>query len=394
MAARNRSERTPPPLLTPAAGVVFTTLLTRGPMSRVDITRVTGLSAGAVTKAISPLINSGYVAELGATQAPGAFGRPPSGLQVQADRAFFLGLKVTSDELIAVITDLRAQIRATRHVPLLSRDIGHVLGAITGTVTDLLAEDSQFASGVHHLGLTVAGDVDRSTGVVHYSPFLGWHDVPLAHLVQTATGQITVIENDVRALTLAEEWFGAGVGAATFALVTVGAGIGCGLVVNGAVVAGAHGVSGEIGHLTIERDGPPCHCGNNGCVEAIASDAAILDQVHTSTGDTDLSLTAAVALARGGNPAVRAVFSRAGHAIGLALASVANLIGPERIVLSGEGLSAYDLFEEQIRSTLADHAFGAAADCKLIVRPLPFDAWARGAAAVAIRTLITPGKEQ
>jgi predicted NBD/HSP70 family sugar kinase len=91
-----------------------------------------------------------------------------------------------------------------------------------------------------------------------------------------------------------------------------------------------------------------------------------------------------------GDQRLRAGYRRAGRAIGLALATVANLIGPQRIVLSGEGLAAYDLYQDEVRDTFAARAFGAAVDCELILRPLPFEEWARGAAAVAIQTLITP----
>ncbi|WP_279579754.1 hypothetical protein [Fodinicola feengrottensis] len=100
----------------------------------------------------------------------------------------------------------------------------------------------------------------------------------------------------------------------------------------------------------------------------------------------------AVQFGHDGHEGVRAVFARAGHAIGLAIASVANLVGPERIIISGEGVASYDLFEEQTRQTFVRQAFGAAADCELIVRPLPFEEWARGGAAVAAQTLVAPDR--
>jgi predicted NBD/HSP70 family sugar kinase len=203
-----------------------------------------------------------------------------------------------------------------------------VVSAIARVTRDLLAESGDVRSRAGHVGVSVAGDVDRRSGLVGYSPFLGWRDVALAERVGAATGLAAVIENDVRALTVAEQWFGAGVGAASFALVTVGAGIGCGIFVNGAVVSGAHGVAGEIGHLPIVAGGPPCHCGGRGCVEAIASDRAIVEQVAAAAGAGDIAMGEAIALARGGHPGARAVFERAGRAIGLALASVANLVGP------------------------------------------------------------------
>ena len=98
----------------------------------------------------------------------------------------------------------------------------------------------------------------------------------------------------------------------------------------------------------------------------------------------------AVARARAGDEPLREVFARAGHVIGLGLAALVNLFGPELIVVSGEGVATYDLFEDQIRRTFAAQAFGSAARCGLVIRPLPFEEWARGAAAVAIQSLFVP----
>jgi predicted NBD/HSP70 family sugar kinase len=378
------------PLDSPAAARVFVAVLTEGPLSRVDVGRRTGLSSGAVSRAVRPLLDAGYLVERADGRAGAGLGRPANPLEVDSDRAFFVGIKVTGDELIGVVTDLRARIRSVRHLPLRARDVDTVVTAAGRVVNELQAAAGGLGRAVRQLGLAVSGDVDSASGLVRYSPFLGWRDVPLAALAERATGLATVVENDVRALTVAEQWFGAGVGASTFALVTVGAGIGCGLVVNGAVVSGAHGVAGELGHVPIETEGPPCHCGGRGCVEAIAADPAIVRQVRAATRVPDLTAEDAVALARAGDGPSRAVFARAGHAIGLALAAVANLVGPERIVISGEGLAAYDLLEDQIREAFAAQAFGAVARCELIVRPLPFEEWARGAAAVAIQRLVAP----
>ncbi|WP_308066736.1 ROK family protein [Microtetraspora sp. AC03309] len=120
--------------------------------------------------------------------------------------------------------------------------------------------------------MSLSGDVDRISGLVRFAPVLGWRDVDPAGLLADATGLAVTLENDVKALTVAEHWFGEGVGASSFALVTMGSGIGCGLVLDGRLVTGAYGVAGEI----------------------------------------------------------------AGRAVGLALAAVVNLVGPERIVVSGD----------------------------------------------------------
>lgn len=206
------------PLHSPAAAVVFTTVLTMGPLSRVAVAERTGLSSAAVTKAVRPLLDSGYLEESADQRVH--VGRPASPLHVRPDAAFFVGVKVTADELIGVVADLCARTRAIRRRPLVDREVPAVVAGIAGLADELLGEAPEFRAGVRCLGVSVAGDVDRAGGVVHYSPFLGWRSVALAGLVRAATRLDTVVENDVRALTVAEQWFGAGVGADSFALVS------------------------------------------------------------------------------------------------------------------------------------------------------------------------------
>jgi predicted NBD/HSP70 family sugar kinase len=373
----------------PAATAVFTAVLTEGPLSRVSLARRLGLSSAAVTKAARPLIDMGYLHELAATErtGPGA-GRPASPLAVRADREFFVGVKITADELIGVVCDLCAEVRATAHRPLTDPDVEAVLTELGRLVDELLDGPGDYRARTRRLGLAVSGDVDHTSGLVRYSPFLQWRNVPLSQRAARITGLTVTVENDVKALTAAEHWFGEGVGAESFALVTVGTGIGCGLVVNGRLVSGAHGVAGEIGHIGVDATGPNCHCGGRGCVESIAGTDAIVAQARDRSGRPELTIDDAVALARGGDEQVGAVFARAGNAIGSGIAAVANLVGPARIVVSGEGLAAYDLFEAHIRAGFERQAFGAAAQCPLSIRPLPFEEWARGAAAVSIQSLV------
>ncbi|MFC4502433.1 MULTISPECIES: ROK family protein [Streptomyces] len=374
---------------TPAASQIFTTVLSQGPLTRLELARRAGLSAAAVTKAVRPLIESGYLVEDADAGARPALGRPANLVRVDGGRALFIGLKLTGDEIIGVLTDLCCRILLARRLPLADRDPKAVLASTAEIVGELLTEADGYGVRVVGLGIAASGDVDRVEGVVRYSPFLEWNDVPLAELASSVTGLPVTVDNDVRALTVAEQWFGAGVGLADFAVVTVGAGIGCGLVVHGRVVAGAHGVAGEIGHVTVDPNGPLCHCGNRGCVEAIAADPAIVARIREATGVEVADSAEAVDLARRGDAGAREAYARAGEAIGRGIATVANLLGPELVLISGEGLAAYDLFAEQIRDAFAAAAFGSAAQCDVQTRPLPFEEWARGAAATAIQSFIT-----
>ncbi|MDR7274432.1 ROK family protein [Catenuloplanes atrovinosus] len=359
-------------------------VLAAGPLRRADLEARTGLSQPTIAKLTRALIDSGYLTETTAGGAPGHIGRPAAALDVRAHRAFFAGVKVTPDELIGVVTDLRAVVHGTAHVPLGdARTPPDVVAAIARLTAQLRREHP-----VGALGVSVAGDVDRDTGVARYEPFLGWHDVALAELCAEATGLRTVADNDIRALTEAENWFGAGADARSFLLVAVGSGVTSGLVVDGRVLTGAHGVAGELGHVPIDRRGPKCYCGARGCLEAVASEPALLRRVADATGAPGVTLDRAIRLARLGDPRVGEVFAEAGRAIGQAVGGVINLIGPELVVFSADHLDGFALLEPHVRAAVAEHAFGAAARAEIAVRPLPFEQWARGAAVVAIASYV------
>lgn len=379
----------------PASVRLFTTLLTRGTMTRADLAERTGLSAGAITKSLRPLLGAGLIRELPEQWTPNGAGRPALPLEVDAEHAYLIGVKITADELIGVLTDLRSQVLATvrRPLPVLVDPATHTHrvdpdDTITAAAAliDELRTTRDASDRVSAVGVAVSGDVDARTGIVRFAPLLGWRGISLAERLTEATGLPTSVENDVRALTVAERWFGAGIDCPAFALLTLGTGVGCGLIVNGDLVTGSHGVAAEIGHLPIDRDGPECHCGGTGCVEALIGEAALLEQVSRAVGAPVETLAEAMAVAD--QPAVRAVFAEAGRVFGLAIAAVANLIGPERIVLSGETLDAYDLFAPAMLTTFEAQCFGAAQQCELVVRPLQFEHWARGAATVALTSLV------
>lgn len=370
----------------PTAASVFVTVLTRGPIPRSEIAQLLGLSAGTVSKAVRPLIESGYLVEeeAGALSRPG---RPVVPLRVVAEREFVIGIKLAGDHVVAVAVDLLANVRARRETALPEPSVATAVSTMAALAAELRSDIAAEGGEVTRIGVGVGGHVDTVRQVVRYAPFLGWRDVPVADLLSRATGLPVVVENDVNSLTIAEQWFGAGIDVPSFAVVTIGAGVGCGLVIGGALVHGAVGLAGELGHVPIEPGGSRCRCGNLGCVEAVASEEAILRQVRAATGRADLDIAEAARLAREGDVGAAAAFTRAGQALGRALAILANLINPHRIVLSGEGLAASDLFETAARESFATHAFGQAVDCDLVTRPLPDETWARGAAAVAIQHL-------
>lgn len=386
---------------TPAEAAVFTTVLTAGAIARADIARHTGLSSAAVTRAAQPLLDAGYLryaddaaSGRAADEDTARMGRPSRPLVVNESHTGTIGVKLMEHEALGVVCDLSGAVRASAGRALADTAVETALDAVTQLVAELrsAADRAGFTEPVRHVGLSIAGDVDHTTGHVRYSPFLGWRGIDLGALVAARTGCPVVVENDIKALTVAEQWFGIARGLDDFALITIGAGIGCALVVDGALVRGAHSVAGEIGHVPVGDPAVRCHCGGRGCVEAEASTAALLARCRQVAGDPELTLEGAVERARGGETALADVFAYAGRLIGRAIASVANLLGPDQVIVSGEGVSSYDLLGDAMRETFAEQAFGAAERTMLHLRPLPFDEWARGAAAVAIEELAFPSR--
>jgi len=373
----------------PAAVDVFTSLLTRGPLSRTDVARSTGLSQAAVTKAVAPMIAAGLIADH--DEAPrGPRGRPANPIKVVPEALIVLGIKVNPGEIIGVATDLSAQLLVTAHQRVESRVDSVVDGIadVADRLCDLLGDRRERLAGVC---VSVSGDVDTQHGIVRESALLGWTGEDLGAELHRRLGIPVLVENDVRALTIAEHWFGVGVGTRSFAIVTIGSGIGCGLHVNGDVVEGAFGVAGEIGHLPLTSERYICTCGRRGCVEAVASTGAIVRAVAESGSHSVDTFADAVALAHDGDEGAVAAFDLAGTVIGTAIATVANLTGPEIVLITGEAVSDYDLYDQRLRAAFDAHAFGAAGHCRIVLRPHAFEDWARGAAAAALRGIVTRG---
>ncbi|SEB05669.1 ROK family protein [Leifsonia sp. 21MFCrub1.1] len=370
-----------------AATRVFTTILTRSPISRIDVARLTGLSQAAVTKAVTPLVAAGLVDDSLGVTPTGLPGRPANPVAVVPDAVIALGIKVNVDELIGVATDLTTRIIASDRVPLASHDPVAVVDAIVGMCARLQEPLGHLRSSVACIGVSVSGDVDTATGVVRDSAIMGWHGVELAAALSEHLDAAIVVDNDVRALTIGEHWFGVGLGTSSFGIVTIGRGIGSGLHLNGEVVEGAYGVAGEIGHLPLTSPDRICACGRRGCVEAVAATSAIVAAVSAAHG-RPVAVEEAVALAHAGDPAAVEAFGEAGAVIGLAIASLVNMVGPELVIIGGEGVVEFGLFEERLRASYAEHVFGSAGDCRIVVRPHTFEDWARGAAASAIRSLV------
>lgn len=233
-------------------------------------------------------------------------------------------------------------------------------------------------------GLAVPGPAEPASGLLRRAFDWGWQDVPLAEGVGAATGLRVRLENDVHCCALAELRFGAARGRSDFAWVQFSTGVGGGAVAGGRLLRGASGLAGEIGHVVLDEDGPPCPCGRRGCVEALCSGPAIARR-HAAAGGAAGDAAAVFGAAAAGDPRAQAVVAAVCRDVGRALAVVGNLLDPGLIVLGGGVTASLREHLPAIRTELRARLLAPhLRPCELRPTALGSDAALLGAAALAL----------
>uniref|UniRef100_UPI000A3996BF ROK family transcriptional regulator n=1 Tax=Streptomyces viridochromogenes TaxID=1938 RepID=UPI000A3996BF len=298
--------------LSPGERAVAIEVLLAGPLSRTELARRLDLSAGSVTRLTKPLIETGLLVEVpeAGEVLETRQGRPSQPLDVVAGSRSFLGFKITEDMVYGVVTSLRSDIVARHDRPLTTHDPAEVV-ELLGEMTEELAARHPRLAGV---GIGVGGLVENRS-VVGESPFLGWRDVPLAELVARRTGLPVVVENDVAALVEAETWFGAGRGLDRFVVLTIGAGIGYGLVLGGRRVPYAEEDRGFGQHWILDPHGPLTPDGARGSAVSLLTIPNIRYQVQAATG-VDRGWEEILRAAAEGEPMPARVIEEAARALG------------------------------------------------------------------------------
>ncbi|MEU2787139.1 ROK family transcriptional regulator [Streptomyces sp. NPDC007110] len=370
--------------LSPGERAVAIEVLLAGPLSRTELARRLDLSAGSVTRLTKPLIETGLLVEVpeAGEVLETRQGRPSQPLDVVAGSRSFLGFKITEDMVYGVVTSLRSDIVARHDRPLTTHDPAEVV-ELLGEMTEELAARHPRLAGV---GIGVGGLVENRS-VVGESPFLGWRDVPLAELVARRTGLPVVVENDVAALVEAETWFGAGRGLDRFVVLTIGAGIGYGLVLGGRRVPYAEEDRGFGRHWILDPHGPLTPDGARGSAVSLLTIPNIRYQVQAATG-VDRGWEEILRAAAEGEPMPARVIEEAARALGTLVAQIANFVLPQKILLAGEGVGLMDVAGDTVTRTMRGQRHPLAAPLALETKVSDFHDWARGAAVLAIQVLV------
>lgn len=267
---------------------------------------------------------------------------------------------------------------AETEVPLAGHSVEDVSAAVRDVVR-LLDGAPAFSA----IGVSIGGKVTDSR-VVARAPFLGWRDVDLGGMLSTDLGLPVTVENDVVALAAAEHWFGVARGIENFALITIGAGVGYGLVIHDRAVLTRDTGLGLGGHFPLDPTGPLCLDGHRGCSTAMLSVPSMCAAARIGLG-YDVGYEQLLELYLSGNPVAASVVRAAAAALGHMVAAAANLAMVDTVVLSGEGIGLVRVALELVRQGIDTDRDPDATPVRLLVDDSGFGAWARGAAAVAIQ---------
>lgn len=354
-----------------------------GPIARVVIAQRLALSQATVTDITRELVDGGLVERV--DEGPSSGGRPPILLGLVGSAAQALGVKIAADHLALVRVGLDGRVLGKRTTPFTS-DAPEAAARLGAELMDAVTEASQHPGRLLGVGLGVPGIVDAGGTVT--APIVGWDHLPMGSVLRERLGIPVLVDNDVNTLAVAERLYGRGRGVEHFITVTIGRGVGLGIVVGGDLYRGGHGGAGEFGHLPIREGGPLCTCGKRGCLEALVADPALADAARVAhlvaTDDPDPIATLR-ARADAGDPEARGLYERAGQILGQAVGGLVNILSPQLILVSGEGTQAWAHLGASFERALRAAAFPPLREVPVEVDPWDDAKWARGAAALVMR---------
>jgi glucokinase-like ROK family protein len=346
---------------------------TPGGISRAELAQRMELSRAAMTAIVNDLLESDVVHET--ESRGGQSGRPPIILEINAVRGRAVGIDMGASHLSIVLTDFGAQVIDEIEVPFKVSDGPELcISQANNLMEDLLKKNQLTIKNINALGIGVPGPIASDAGMVFAPPIMpGWDGYPIQASLEEKWDLPVSLNNDAELGALGEWAYGVGRGENYLAYIKVGTGVGSGLLLNGQIYRGATGSAGEIGHLTIEENGPLCDCGNSGCLEALAGGKAIARQGQEAirTGKRTLlsslgpveSITArdVASAARRGDLVSQQIIANAGRYLGIAIAGLVNLFNPQTVIVGGGVAQIGDLLLQPIRDTVSQRSLRASA---------------------------------
>jgi N-acetylglucosamine repressor len=375
--------------------------------SRLELARQTGLSPASITTIIQRLMLKELVVESEPVRSQ--LGRRPVPLQIRKNAAYLIGVDLGSFYLRIVITDINGNIVHKYQAQTEMREgRKRVLEKTFHSIHAAIRESGLSQDAIRGIGIAHSGVIDSNAGLVLSYPRPGqmaeWKNVPLRDIFQHEFKIPCLLEDSVRTTATAEKSFGLGRDLNNFLYIDVGMGIGAGIFIDGKLYRGAGGSAGEFGHITVDENGPLCSCGNNGCLETVASCAAIIQGVRTAmeqgidskirdlaAGDLERVSIELIAQAAAANDSLAfRVLHKAASYIAIGLADLVNLLNPRVMIFGGALFRAVpQLLEDPLRRIIKQRSLEKSAnEVQLQVSPLGGEACALGASRLIAENIL------
>ena len=352
-----------------------------GPISRSELASKMNLNLPTISNLVNELINSGKLIEQGYADSTG--GRKPQLLEINTNDSSIIAVYVSSKSITSVLSDMKGN-WSEREIINISQpySVDDILSKLMEIFEKQISKSRSSGKQIKKAGIAISGIVDSIKGISMKFPRCDeWSEIPLKKMIEEKFGITTIVENNIRAIGLAENLLGRYKEYKNILYINLGPGIGMGIIINGNLYKGSNLNAGEFGHITIVEDGPLCYCGNNGCLERVASDYAMVDVASNAikqgvstkitsfiSGDNgEVTAEAIFKASKSGDRFAYNLIEKSTHYIGTGIANLLNLFGSELIVLGGDMASFEDQILEPINRTIRQRALERIADNARIV---------------------------
>lgn len=376
--------------------VILQLLRLRGTTSRKELAELTGLNPSTVTYIMKDLLEQGWVREI----------RPYTnyktiGVQLNPDSHYVIGIQLARRHIICGLFNLEGKVLASERIEMTAPTQVDAVIAIMKDLIRKLMDNREIRERVRAIGIAAPGPINLRKGSITFiSHFLGWRDIPIKEILENEFKIETIVEHDAHAAALAEKWLGIGQEAQNLIYVSAGReGVGAGLIFNQEIYHGSLGIAGEFGHTSIDLNGPPCECGNIGCLELYCTGEVLARKIQGAidggaqssyfTKESSFLFKDVVAAVKSGDPLTIGLVREMGRYLGAAIVNLINTLNPDMVIL-GDRLTEFgSIWLEIIRSAVYPRLLPEIANhVKIELTSFEGDAFLIGTGAIAIEHIL------